>query len=161
MSQLGSSILTEKKNQNDWRDRVKENALLRNRLEVEINEPLMRKMFRSNQRYLEDVRSGKVYSSRHNAYHQSVRSRHALFYTMITDPFTDQQLDWILEEFGQVWMKNKKEQMENNEYIWKVLLSECFIKLYMDHFGFSKKEAEQRISETPLHKNSDSSDDEL
>ena len=45
--------------------------------------------------------------------------------------------------------------MENNEYIWKVLLAECFIKMYMDFFNVSKIEAEQRISETPLHEESD------
>ena len=38
-----------------------------------------------------------------------------------------------------IWMRNKREQMENNEYIWKVLLPECFIKMYADHFQFSKE----------------------
>ena len=51
-----------------------------------------------------------------------------------------------------IWMRNKREQMENNEYIWKVLLPECFIKMYADYFQFSKEEAVLRISETPLHK---------
>ena len=83
---------------------------------------------------------------------------------MITDPFTDNQLEWTLDEIGQVWMKNKKEQMDNDEYVWKVLLAEAFIKFYMDHFGVGKKEAEKRISETPLRKtveDEDSSDEEV
>ena len=51
--------------------------------------------------------------------------------------------------------------MDNNEYVWKVLLPECFIKFYMDHFGYGKGEAELRISETPLKKgNDDESSDE-
>jgi len=78
---------------------------------------------------------------------------------MITDPFTDNQLDWTLEELGKVWMKNKREQMDNNEYVWKVLLAECFIKFYMDHFNVDKTEAEKRISETPLRKSEYDSED--
>ena len=45
-------------------------------------------------------------------------------------------------------------------YVWKVLLAECFIKFYMDHFGFHKKEAEERISETPLRKAVEDSDED-
>ena len=79
---------------------------------------------------------------------------------MITDPFTDDQLDWTLDEIGKVWMRNKKEQMDCNEYVWKVLLPECFIKFYMDHFKVSKEEAKKRISETPLRGEEDSDEDE-
>ena len=50
--------------------------------------------------------------------------------------------------------------MDNNEYVWKVLLAECFIKFYMDHFGFHKKEAEERISETPLRKGVEDSNED-
>ena len=53
---------------------------------------------------------------------------------MITDPFTDEQLDWTLDEIEKVWMKTKEEHRKNNEYVWKVLLAECFIKFYMDMF---------------------------
>ena len=66
--------------------------------------------------------------------------------------FVDDQLDWTLEEISKVWMKDRKEHMDNNEYVWKVLLSECFIKFYMDFFKISKEEAMTRIRETPLHK---------
>ena len=82
-----------------------------------------------------------------------------MYYTMITDPFTDDQLEWTLDEIGKVWMKNKREQIDNNEYVWKGLLAECFIKFYMDFFNINKAETEKRISETPLHKVD--SDDEI
>ena len=52
------------------------------------------------------------------------------------------------------------EMMDNDEYVWKVLLAECFIKFYMDHFNVLKAEAEIMISETPLHKEDGGSDDE-
>ena len=56
---------------------------------------------------------------------------------MITKPFTDQQLTWVLEEMSAVWMRNEKENQDNNEYVWRVLLPECFIKVYSDFFKVS------------------------
>ena len=134
------------------RDRCRENAKLRNRLEREMSEEKVRGIFKAIIPHLEAIWNGRLFSKRHEAFHKSVRTRQALYYTMITDPFTDDQLDWVLEEMSSIWMRTKKEQMENNEYIWKVLLPECFIKMYGDFFGFEKEEAEVRISETPLHK---------
>ena len=152
MAKIDTDITAEKRRQEERRERMKKNAVLRNRLEVEITESVLRKMFEENTEYLRNIEAGRVESSRHQAFHKSSRTRHALYYTMITDPFTDDQLEWTLEEMGKVWMKTKREQMDNNEYMWKVLLAECFIKFYMDHFEFDKKEAEKRISETPLGK---------
>ena len=80
-----------------------------------------------------------------------MRTRQAVYYTMITDPFTDDQLNWTLEEMSKVWMRNKREQMDYNEYVWKVLLPECFIKVYGDKFGVTRAEAQVMIGETPLH----------
>jgi hypothetical protein len=164
MAKIDTDIAAEKQRQEERRERMKKNAVLRNRLEVEITESVLRRMFEKNTEYLRDIEAGRVESSRHQAFHKSSRTRHALYYTMITDPFTDNQLEWTLEEMGRVWMKTKREQMDNNEYVWKVLLAECFIKFYMDYFGFDKKEAEKRISETPLRKDSEgenSSDDDM
>ena len=152
MATLDRDITAEKQRQEEWRERMKKNAVLRDRLEVEITESVLRRMFKENTEYLRDIEKGMIESSRHQAFHKSSRTRHALYYTMITDPFTDDQLQWTLEELGMVWMKTKREQMDNNEYIWKVLLAECFIKFYMDHFGLDKKETEKKISETPLRK---------
>ena len=151
MARLDKGIAAEKQRQVERGERMKKNADLRDRLEVEITEPVLRKMFKNNIEYLKDIQLGRVESSRHQAFQKSGRTRHALYYTMITDPFTEEQLDWTLEEIGKVWMKTKRDQTDNNEYVWKVLLAECFIKFYMDHLGFDKKEAEKRISETPLH----------
>ena len=165
MVKIDTDIATEKKKQEERRERMMRNAVNRDRLEAEVTEVVLRRMFRDNLDYLKKIQSGEFDSSRHKAYHKSCRTRHALYYCMITDPYTDDQLEWTLDEIGQVWMKNKKEEMDNNEYVWKVLLAECFIKLYMDYFNVSKQEAEKRISETPLRKtggdSDDSSDDEV
>ena len=162
MAKIDMDITAEKQRQEERKERMKKNAVLRDRLVVEITELVLRRMFEENTEYLRNIEAGKVESSRHRAFHKSCRTRHALFYTMITDPFTDDQLEWTLEEMGKVWMNTKREQMDNNEYMWKVLLAECFIKFYMDHFEFDKKEAEKRISETPLGKAvEDSEEDEM
>ena len=159
MAKIDTDIKAEKLRQSERRERMKENALLRDRLEEEITESKLRRMFSVNRAYLVNIKTGTIESSRHKAFYKSSRTRHALYYNMITDPFTDDQLEWTLDEMGKVWMKNKREQMDNNEYVWKVLLAECFIKFYMDFFNFDKAEAEKRISETPLHKKVDSDDE--
>ena len=167
MAMIDTDITAEKQRQEERRERMKKNAVLRDRLELEINESILRRMFKENTEYLRNIEAGRVESSRHRAFHKSCRTRQALYYTMITDPFTDDQLEWTLEELGKVWMKTKREQRDNNEYVWKVLLAECFIKFYMDHFGLDKKETEKKISETPLRKavedskEENSSDDEI
>ena len=52
-------------------------------------------------------------------------------------------------------MRDNEEKRENNDFIWKVILPECFIKFYMDQFSFNKEEAERRIKNTPLHEKDD------
>jgi len=159
MAKIDTDISAEKKRQEERRERLKRNAVFRDQLERDITKPVLVQMFQDNLEYLHNIEAGKIPSSRHTAFHKSCRTRHALYYTMITDPFTDNQLDWTLEELGKIWMRNKREQMDNNEYVWKVLLAECFIKFYMDHFNVDKKEAEKRISETPLRKSEEDSDE--
>ena len=160
MAKIGTDIASEKKKQQERKERLRENAVFRDRLESEVSKGDIKKMFDKNLQYLREIESGVKESSRHEAFHKSSRTRHALYYTMITDPFTDDQLEWTLEEISKVWMRNKKERMENNEYVWKVILAECFIKFYMDHFNLDKCEAEQRIRETPLRNTKNESGDE-
>ena len=69
---------------------------------------------------------------------------------MINNPFTSDHVDWTYEEMARVWTKTTRDYNDNNDYIWKVLMPECFIKFYMDFFNMSRKEAENRIRETPL-----------
>ena len=151
MAKIDEEIEGERRKREELKTRLKENALLRNRLEKELTETEMRSIFKANLGYLQSIHDGVLSSARHKAFHKSVRTRQALYYTMITDPFTDDQLNWTLEEMSKVWMRNKREQMDNNEYVWKVLLPECFIKVYGDKFGVGRAEAEMMIGETPLH----------
>ena len=135
----------EKKN-----ERMKVNASMKERLAVGITRGVLRKMFEENRPYLEDIMTGRIPSERHTAFHTNAGTRQALFYKMINNPFSDEQVDWTYEEMTRIYMKTSREYNDYNDYIWKVLIPECFIKFYMDFFNISKEEAETRIGETPL-----------
>jgi len=130
--------------------RMEANALLRDRLAEELTRDKLVELFEENVSYLTDIREGKIESERHKLFHQNSQSRQSLLYRMITHPFTDEQVDWTYEEFRRRWMKTTKQFHQFNEYMWKVLLPECFIKFYMDIFKFTKEETEIRIKETPM-----------
>ena len=88
-AKVQADIAAEKLRQEERRKRLADNAKLRDRLEVEITEEELRKLFANNRVYLEGIWNGNNESARHKAFHQSRRTRHALTYMMITDPFTD------------------------------------------------------------------------
>ena len=88
-AKVQADIAAEKLRQAERRKRLAENAKLRDRLEIEITEEELRKLFAKNRVYLEGIWNGSNDSARHKAFHQSRRTRHALTYMMITDPFTD------------------------------------------------------------------------
>ena len=71
---------------------------------------------------------------------------------MITDPFTDDQLEWTFQEISKIWLVTKKDKMDNNSYCWTVILAETFIKIYSNFFQISKTEALGCIRQTLLHK---------
>ena len=152
MAKADEEIEGRRKKREERKTRLRENALFRNRLEKELTETEMRSRVQANLGYLQSIHDGLTPSARHKAFHKSVRTREALHYSMITDPFTEDQLNWTLEEMSKVWMRTKREKMDNPEYIWKVLLPECFLKVYADKFGVSRAEAEVMIGETPLHR---------
>ena len=135
------------------------NAGYRDRLAVEITQPVLRKMFDENIDYLKSIRDGQTESSRHTAFHKDAGSRQALLYIQIHNPFTDAQVDWTLECMADVWMKTWQERADNLDYVSKVLMPECLIKFYMDFFKISKAEAETKIKETPIE-DEDNNEDE-
>ena len=130
--------------------RFAHNAILKRKLVLELTRPVLSDLFSRNLSYLDNIKAGRTSSDRHMAFHTNPGTRQALLYRMISNPFTDDQVDWTYEEMTRVWMRTSKEYHDNNDYIWKVLMPECLIKLYMDFFNMPKEEAEVRIRETPL-----------
>ena len=43
-------------------------------------------------------------------------------------------------------------QTEHSDFIWKVVVTEVLIKIYMDFFGFDKLETERRMRNTSAKK---------
>ena len=93
----------------ELRARQEENAALCSRLQTELTEDKLQKRFKENVAYLKGVECGEVTSARHQAFHKSARSRQALYYKMITHPFSDEQLTWTLKELTKVWMRTRKD----------------------------------------------------
>jgi len=141
------------------KQRMAENAELRDKLTAGLTQQAVKDLFEKNLPYLEGIREGTIESARHDDFHKSSGSRQALLYKMITHPFTEDQVDWTFEEFRSRWMPTTKEFHQLNDYIWKVLLPECFIKFYMDFFQLTKVEAETKIKETPMIDEDEDEDD--
>ena len=158
IKKLDEDAMIQQKRKEDREARYAANAINRDLLATKLTQPILRKMFANIRSDLEDIKDGLIESSRHKAFHKSLKTRQALLYTMITHPFTDKQVDWVYEEMANIWLRTKQEHADNNEYIWKVLMPECFIRLYSDFFKLSRKEAEQRIKETPFDDSDESSD---
>ena len=66
-----------------------------------------------------------------------------------------------MNEIDKVWLRDEFERRENKEYVSKVIVSEAFIKFYMDTFNVSKMEAQIMINKTPFHKRDRLKDMEL
>ena len=138
MARVDRSIARERKRQSEFKERLVENSVRRDRLEKELSAPVLRGMFRKNKDYFMKIKCGEVKSLRHNEYFESGIKRDKLNFQKIVDP------------------KTKKDISDNAEYMEKVMVSECFLKLYMDFFEIDDtKEAEQRILETPVDGDSD------
>ena len=127
------------------REQVAENDSLGDKMKIELSLPMIRKKVRENLDYLVKISEGNEFSSRHEEFHEGSRKCEALLQKMIQSPFTDEQVNTAKEELTCIWMTNSKESLKNNDYLDRVLVQECLIKIYSDHFHFSKDEAEARI----------------
>ena len=74
MSCIDTDIAAEKRRQDERHERLKKNAVLRDRLEIEMSELVLRRMFRENAEYLKDIEAGRVKSSRHPRLPQILQS---------------------------------------------------------------------------------------
>ena len=122
MKILDQTIEKHREKSRALQQRMAENAVLRDKLTKGLTKPALKKLFEQNLPYLEGIREGRIESARHDDFHKSPMSRQALQYKMITDPFSDEQLDWTLEEFKSRWMPTTKEFHQINDYIWKVIV---------------------------------------
>ena len=90
------------KDRNDYLERVRMNTLRRDQLHKEVSKEDIMKLFDQNSEYLQRIWNGEEPSRRHKLFNKNIKSRHSLYYSMITEPFTDNQLDWTLVEISKV-----------------------------------------------------------
>lgn len=128
-----------------------ENAKLRDRLQEEVSEIVIEELFMQNIEFIEGVYTGTIETDRLMTWKVGGGPRLGLMYRMITHPFTDEQINWTMNLIHKKWIQTKTERIKQNDYLWKVVLPECFLKFYMDFFDVDRNEADERIRNTPLH----------
>ena len=84
------------------------------------------------ERYKEDlirIEKSEVFSYRHNEYCKGGIARDLLDEKCFVSPFTDAQLDLALRLLETIWMRNLAEDLENSNYVWKVIVPEFLIRV--------------------------------
>ncbi len=73
---------------------------MQTRLLEELDESRTRSLVRRNFSYLQKILDGneEVESERARLYARGGQAREALLYTMITHPYSDNQLEWVVDE---------------------------------------------------------------
>ena len=102
MESLDSDIIEMEKSSRLYRERCERNGELMGWISKEVTESVIKKLFRENEEYLRDIMFGRRHSQRHSEYHKDIKSRHALFYKAITNPFTDDQIKWTMGAIKEV-----------------------------------------------------------
>lgn len=158
LAKMDQELIVQQQKKDKCKARMKKNLINKGRLQKEITETKLKKLFAENKDFLQSIYEGETFCVRHVAFHKSETSRQALFYKLVTEPFSDDQVDWTLKLMEQVWLKKAEKHKEMGDYIWKVLMPEFLVKIYANFFGMSQVDAENMIKETPV---SDNSEEEL
>ena len=125
MAKVEKVIQEEKENQRNRRKRFRINALRRNKLEDELDEINLAFMFEKHRNKLEGIEKLEVFSAaRYEAFCKGGLKKDELKMKLFLAPFSENHIDFILNEMEASWMKTGKEQMEKNDLVWKVLLPE-------------------------------------
>ena len=135
MDQLDNDIVKEKANKVKLMQFRKENAKLRNKLEANLDKETIVMLFHKNIGYFEKIRKGEEHSERHQNYSKGGRSRHALRWSIIEDPFTELQVNWVWQEVVLLWMRDDEERRNMYDYVSKVLINEILIKIFSEFFN--------------------------
>lgn len=158
MERLDISISEEKARHAQWKTRLAINRLRRKRIENELSQPFLEYLLQKNQDYFEKIMRRELYSARYESYLKNGVTRDSLRYLMISNPFTEDQISVCIRELNKKLEPSFKDQM-STEFVDKVILPECLIKIFMDFFSVDKELAEKMIDETPLNTVDMGSDD--
>ena len=139
MANVEKVIQGEKENQRNRRKRFRINTSRRNKLEVELDEIKLAFMFEKYRKQLEGIEKLEVFSARYKAFCKGGVKKDELKMKLFLAPFSDHHIDFILTEMEASWMKTRKEQMDKNDLIWKVLLPEFLTLVIIEHISSSNQ----------------------
>ena len=170
------SIKLDREKQEEYQRKLQQNTEY-SRILQSMSEEVLRVRVNDLVPYLQAILDRRVFSQKFEDFRAGGRPFLMLLYSSITQPFTDKQVDIILQviflpliscykdfswkmqfsypkiQYCQVldanWGRNRQERMQNNDVISRVLLPECCVRLYADQFGCSKEDALSRMNHTP------------
>ena len=97
-------------------------------MESELTKYDVKELFNKNRDYIIKIYSGDLHSDRRQEFIKNGFYRDNLRKKMVT-PFSDDHHSVILDEISNIWMSNPKDEMENSNFIWMVILPEMFVKV--------------------------------
>lgn len=150
MQQIEDSIQSIRQKQQSLEDRIRENGIRKQQLQLEVGEEKLLEILSLNIPYLEKIIRLEEYSPRHEAFRRGGAQQVHLIYMEIFNPFSDEQVKIVVNVLRDIVMNIEMRKDCKEEFIAKVLLPEALIKVYMDVFQLEKAEAETRIFETPM-----------
>jgi hypothetical protein len=104
MALLDQEISDERRKRGQWKQFRKDNAVVRDKIQNELTEDVIKEMFEINRSYLEAVWNGNIESKRHQAFNGGIKSRQQLLYKTISNLFTDEHVNWVVEELSKIGM---------------------------------------------------------
>ena len=137
---LEKQIDAQRKSNEDWKRRWDENEEPKRIFQTNLTRNMIREVFNNEIDLLENIRTGKQSSARHNMFKTSAQSCQALGQQNYTHILSKEQVQWVCEEIDKKWM--------DQDYNWKVLVPEFCVSLYAHFFNTSREIAERKILET-------------
>ena len=88
-------------------------------------------IFTENIEYFERINCGKEFSSRYEDFlHDGIR-RDVLKHKMITSPFSEEQVDLVIELLQKMLgFETVQQEMNFSNYLWLVMIPEVLIKVH-------------------------------
>ena len=138
--ELKKKEVARKKSDKDWKRCRDENEVRKRTLQNNLTRKEIKEVFNANKEFLENIKRGKVYSSRDEQFKESTESSKALGQLNFTHIFNPDQFNWVCHEVDKTW--------EEREYNWAVLIPEFVVSLYAHFFKTTREDAKEKIEET-------------
>ena len=134
---LEKQIDAQRKSNDDWKRRWDQNGEQKKIFQTKLTRNIISEVFNNEIDLLENIKTGKHFSARHQAFKNSAQSCQALGQQNYTHILSNEQVQWVCEEIDKKWL--------DQDYNWKVLVPEFCVSLYAHVFKKSREIAERKI----------------